>query len=116
MDPKRRQRSGPGGSSKPGSKSGPSPIRDAIKVFLRDAGLRQKPQDQLVFRAWSEVLGQRASRAIPVRFSRGELVVEVDSAVHLQELRNFTGDGFRRRVNKALDHEVVRKLTFKLKA
>ena len=97
-------------------KSGPSPIRDAIQVFLRDAGLHRQPQDQLVFRAWANALGPRSQRAVPVRFSRGELTVEVDSAVYLQELSNFTGEGYRRQVNRALKKELVQRLTFKLKS
>jgi hypothetical protein len=96
--------------------SKPDPISDAIKIFLRDAGLHRSPQNHLVFTTWNDLLGARASRAIPVRFVRGELIVEVDSAVHLQEFRNFTGEGYRRKVNKLLNNELVRKLTFKLKA
>ena len=53
---------------------------------------------------------------MPVRFSRGELTVEVDSAVYLQELSNFTGEGYRRQVNRALKKELVQRLTFKLKS
>lgn len=98
------------------SKRGPAPIRDAIQAFLKDAGLNRRPQDQVVFRAWGDALGKRSSRAVPVRFLQGELVVEVDSAVHLQELRNFTGEGYRRQINRALKKELVRKLTFKLKS
>ena len=42
-------------------------------------------------------------------------MLEVDSAVHLHELKNFAGDELRTRTNQELGREAVRKLVFKLK-
>jgi len=94
---------------------GPRPIGLAIKAILREAGLANNPRDQRVFRVWNETLGSIAPRTQPVRFFHGELVVEVDSAVHLQELQNFTGEGYRRKLNRVLKNDAVRKLTFRLR-
>jgi hypothetical protein len=83
---------------------------------MRETGLSMRPRDLLVFEAWTGVLGETMSkRAIPVRFRDGELLVEVQSAVHLQELKNFTGDQYRQKANAKLDGPVIRRLTFKLR-
>ena len=99
------------------SPKGPSPIRYAIKAFLRDTGLGARPRDMLVFQAWKDAAGEElAKRAIPVRYRNGELTLEVESAVHLQELKNFTGEGYRRGANARLGNEAIRKLAFKLRS
>ena len=73
---------------------GPRPIGDAIRSFLKESGLRQPARDERVFRAWSDAVGSDWSRrAIPVSYRSGQLTIEVDSSVHLQELKNFRGEG-----------------------
>ena len=57
----------------------------------------------------------QSRRAVPVRFRDGELLVEVESATHLSELKNFKGDGYRSRANQRLGDDVIRKVVFKLK-
>ena len=73
-----------------------------------------------VFRAWNRAVGEGlARRAKPVRFERGDLVVEVDSAAHRQELDAFTGEGFRERANQLLARipggPTIRRAIFRLK-
>ncbi len=58
---------------------------------------------------------QLANRARAVRFRSGELTVEVDSSAHYQELKNFTGDQYRRKANKLLGSERVQRVIFKLR-
>lgn len=88
----------------------------AVKAFLAESGLGSKLRDLPVYEAWQEALGEELSRrAKPVDFRRGELVVEVESAVHLHELANFTGERFRQLANRDLGFERIRKVTFKLK-
>ena len=71
----------------------------------------------IVFKAWSDAVGPAmAKRAVPVRFRGGELTVEVESAVHLQELKNFTAEEHRREANAKLGRETIRRLAFKLKS
>ena len=99
------------------TRRGPLPIQDAIRAFLREAGLNTAPGDSQVFDAWTQAVGPELERrALPVRFRRGELTVEVNSAVHLQELKNFTGDGYRRKANERLGNETIRRLVFKLRS
>jgi len=94
-------------------------IQDALDAYLRAAGLGEGGHAR-VFRAWRDTVRDlggeaMARRARPVRLRRGELVVEVDSAAHLQELRNFTGEAFRLRANERLGSELISSLVFKLK-
>ena len=84
--------------------------------MLRDSGLNAGVKNERVFRAWRESAGSKLkARAVPVRFRRGELIVEVDSSAHLHELQSFTGEDIRTKANSALGSEVLRKVTFKLK-
>ena len=92
------------------------PLSDALAGFLRESGLGGKLYNWPVFRAWNEAAGPELARhARAVRFVRGELLVEVDSAVHMHELANFTGEEYRVRINERLGKDEVRRLTFHLK-
>jgi len=88
---------------------------DALREFMRETGLGSRLRHARVYGAWSEALGERLrDRARPVRFQFGELTVEVQSAPHMQELQNFTGDQYRREANKLLGEEVIKKVLFRL--
>ncbi len=91
-------------------------MKDAMGVFLRQSGLGSKLRPFEVYDCWKQVVGAKlAQRARPVKFTRGELVVQVDSAPHLHELQNFTGEQYRARLNQRLGAEKVRTLVFKAK-
>lgn len=91
-------------------------MRDAMRAFLSQSGLDRRLRDWPVFEAWNAVVGEAlARRARPVRYRAGELLVEVESAAHLQELRGFTGEEFRRIANQRLEREEIRRVVFKLK-
>ena len=95
---------------------GPQPIQDVLKVLLKEAGLNSSPTRHRVFEAWESVLGEaERSRSHPVRFQRGELLVEVDSPPFLHELANFRGEAYKRRANEKLGKETIRKVVFKLR-
>jgi hypothetical protein len=84
--------------------------------LLRRSGLERGLEQARVLGAWRESLGADLSaRARAVRFQGGELLVEVASAAHRQELAAFTGERFRRAANQRLGAEVIRRVTFRLK-
>jgi predicted nucleic acid-binding Zn ribbon protein len=87
---------------------------EALGQFLRATGLERRMGEQRVLSAWSAVVGpERALRARAVRCRNGELLVEVDSAALLQELKNFTGEGLRRAVNQRLGGgEPIQRVSF----
>ena len=60
-------------------------------------------------------MGALRRRARAVRFKRGELTVEVESAAHLQELSSFTGESIKREANRILGDDRIRNVVFKLK-
>ena len=91
------------------------PIARAIDGFLAAAGLTEHLRHSRVIRAWSEVLGAHSPHARAVRFARGELFVEIDSATHMHELTNFTGETFRELANARLGSEQIRRVHFQLK-
>ncbi len=100
----------------PRKKRGPSPIDELIKSFVRDHGLRSGGGYTQVFRAWNEALpAPLRPHAQPVRFRGGELTVEVDSATHMQELKNFTGESYRKKANDRLGKDTIRRVGFKLR-
>jgi hypothetical protein len=94
-----------------------TPIQDALQAYLRSKGLLGGSQER-VFSAWRQAAGEAlARRAVPVRYARGELVVEVDSAAHLHELKNFTGESYRERLNDLLGGpQAVRRIVFHRKS
>ncbi len=94
----------------------PIAMGDAMKVFLSESGLGAKLRDWDVHQAWRDTLGPvLCKRARSVLYRHGELVVEVESAAHKQELESFTAEGYRRKANQRLGTERIRRVTIKLK-
>jgi hypothetical protein len=97
-----------------------SSLQDALAAFLRGSGLGERLRHAAVFEAWSGALGPAlCARARPVRFDGGDLTVEVESAAHMHELKNFTGEPLRRAANERLhragSRENIQHVVFKLK-
>jgi len=92
-----------------------APIKSVLAIYLREHGLTTKLRDANVLRAWRECSATRyGTRARAQRFADGELLVEVASAAHLQELKSFTGEELRRAANQRLGAERIYRVTFKL--
>jgi hypothetical protein len=95
---------------------GPAPLDSALKTFLRASGIGEKLGPWAMFQAFGDAAGPAFARhARAVRFARGELLVEVDSAPHLSELKGFRGEEIRARTNQILGRDEVRRITFRLK-
>ena len=95
---------------------GPRPIQELIRSFIREEGLGQQGRSERVFRAWNDALGDdMRATARPVRFRGRELSVEVSSSAALYELRNFTGEDYRKAVNEKLGNEAIRRVVFRLR-
>lgn len=97
-------------------RGGVSSFGDAMRQYLAESGLATKLRNWPVIDAWSTAVGEPlARRARAVRFQHGELLVEVESATHLQELKSFTGERYRRLANERLGRESIQRVVFKLK-
>jgi hypothetical protein len=95
-------------------RGGVAHLGDVLANYLRDTRLDRRLREEQVFAAWNGALGAAlAERARAVRFSEGELVVEVSSAALLGELVNFTGNGYRRAANARLGSERIHSVSFK---
>ncbi len=91
-------------------------MHQALDEFLRSTQLGPKLNVTRVFRAWQQAVGPKlAARALPVRFESGKLSVEVDSAAHLHELANFSGERYRRAANQRLGHDSIQRVVFQAK-
>lgn len=100
---------------RPAGRKGLASIDDALKSFLRTSGIGERLGPWATFRAFSDAVGAKFARhARAVRFARGELVVQVDSAPHLAELKGFLGEEVRTRTNQILGRDDVRRITFRL--
>lgn len=94
----------------------PAPIGGLIQEFLRENGLTGGGGNTRVLRAFEDAIGASGrAHARAVRFRAGELIVEVDSAAHMHEMKNFTGEALRRRANDRLGKTMIRRIVFKLK-
>lgn len=94
----------------------PTSIHDALNAYLRRSGLDTQIAQARVIGAWRAVVGEAlAKRAQAVRFQRGELLVEVQSAAHLQELTQFTGERYRVLANQRLGDARIERVVFQLK-
>lgn len=114
-------RSVPERSDRPATRGGLSSLQDELSTYLRATGLDAHMRHWKVFEAWSKALGaELGKRARAVRYRDGELLVEVGSAAHLHELKNFTGEGYRRAANDHLTtaggRDTIRRVVFKLKS
>jgi len=93
----------------------PASLHDALAAYLHTTGLDSKLAQARVFGAWREAVGETlAKRAQAVRFQGGELLVEVQSAPHLHELTNFTGERYRVLANKKLGAARIARVVFQL--
>lgn len=71
-------------------RSGSVSIDAALAALLKGTGLLRKDVDEPAFEAWNNISGPDLSpHCQPLRFTRGELMIEVRSAALLHELENF---------------------------
>ncbi|MEO2146413.1 MAG: DUF721 domain-containing protein [bacterium] len=91
-------------------------FKEALKRYLKGSGLGERLRHGDVHQAWSQALGvKNASRARSVAYRGGELIVEVESAAHKQELETFTADRYRRKANQFLGTDRIHRVTIKMK-
>lgn len=95
---------------------GPSPLKEAIRGFLREHRLSERSQGNEVLTAWDGVLDpELRQHACAVRFQRGTLTVEVDSTVLLHDLKTFSGEAYRKKANDSLGATQIKKVAYKLR-
>lgn len=90
-------------------------LGEAIAEWGWKRGIERRADRSAIFRAFERVVGAgAASRARAVAWRRGVLLVEVSSAAHLHELKNFTHDACLARLNGVLGSPRVRRIEFRI--
>ena len=90
-------------------------LGEAIAEWNWKRGLALRAERSAVFRAFERAVGEQvAARARAVAWRRGVLLVEVASASHFHELKNFTHDACLARVNGVLGSPRVKRIEFRV--
>jgi predicted nucleic acid-binding Zn ribbon protein len=80
-----------------GKKKEPTKLGDALQNYLRDSGLNERVEEATIVPEWAERVGDAiAAVTIPLRVSRGTLLVTVRTSAWLMELRLMERDILRR--------------------
>lgn len=90
-------------------------IADALQEVMKTHGVRRRDPRNEVFDAWNRAAGPLAKRAVPARFTGGELLILVESSAHYHELLNFTGSLLHEKTNALLSTTKVQRVVFKLR-
>jgi hypothetical protein len=89
-------------------------MQDSLGTWMREQGLSRHRATPAAHFAFAAACGaQLAAQARAVRFARGTLTVEVDSAALLHELETFRAEDLRRATNHHLGRPDVRRIVFK---
>src|SRR5262245_31405842 len=87
-------------------------LREILAPALAAAGLDAAADTWRIGELWAEALGDRiGSRAVPLRLTRGELLVAVPDAVWRQEL-SLLAPEIVARLNERLGEPIVQRLRF----
>lgn len=82
------------------SRQGPSRLGDELQKYLREQGLDERVEEAAVLPEWGERVGAAiALVTMPLRVSRGTLLVAVRTSAWLMELRMMERD-----ILRALNH------------
>lgn len=97
-------------SHEQGRGTGPIKVGGVLETVVSRLGLRRDLDDYRIFEAWERVVGEQIARnAQPVRLDARRLVINVKSAVWMQELALLRED-IRQRINEWMGREVVQDL------
>jgi predicted nucleic acid-binding Zn ribbon protein len=90
--------------------AGPQKVGGVLETVVSRLGLRRDLDDYRIFEAWERVVGEQIARnAQPVRLDARRLVINVKSAVWMQELALLRED-IRQRINEWMGRELVQDL------
>lgn len=93
-------------------KNRPAKLGDALQDYLRDSGLDERIEQAAVVPEWEQLVGDAiAAVTVPVRVSRGTLLVAVRTSTWLMELRLMERD-ILRRVNEGRGRGRIERIRF----
>ncbi|CAN5891063.1 hypothetical protein BH23GEM9_BH23GEM9_01800 [soil metagenome] len=93
-------------------KEKPAKVGDALQDYLRDSGLAERIEEAAVLPDWEERVGAAiAAVTVPVRVSRGAMIVAVRTSAWLMELRIMERE-ILRRLNEGRDRGRIHRIRF----
>lgn len=93
-------------------KARPEKLGDALQAYLRDSGLEEQVEAATIVPEWEERVGAAiAAVTLPLRTSKGTLLVAVRTSAWLMELRLMERE-ILRRINDGRDRGRVERIRF----
>jgi predicted nucleic acid-binding Zn ribbon protein len=93
-------------------KEKPVRLGDALQTYLRDSGLGERVEEAAVLPDWAERVGPAiAAVTLPVRVSRGAMIVAVRTSAWLMELRLMERE-ILRQLNEGRDRGRIERIRF----
>ncbi len=90
----------------------PMKLGDALQNYLRESGLEERVEEAAIVPEWDERVGTAiAAVTMPVRTSRGTLIVAVRSSAWLMELKLMEPE-ILRRLNQGRERGRIEKIRF----
>jgi predicted nucleic acid-binding Zn ribbon protein len=94
--------------------AGPQKIGDVLRDFMQVSGLGSSLKHLEVYCAWEEIVGPGIMPHTRVAgFTRHKLYIDVDSAVHMHELRTFYKDKILQDLKQRLPNILVQDIVFR---
>jgi hypothetical protein len=82
---------------------GPRALGDTVRQLLRELGIQRPAREDRIIEQFLDLLEPRFRNVVrPIRFRHGDLLVEVRSAAHRQELITFHAARLTAALNAAL--------------
>jgi len=95
-------------------KAGPMQVHEVLQKYLADTTVGERIEEASVVPEWRDRVGDAiAAVTVPLRVSRGELVVGVRSSAWLAELRLMQVE-IVRRLNIGRERGKIRKIRFQM--
>lgn len=89
-------------------------LGEILPAFLKKTGAVESVKKQKVDRAWRSTIGAEVeNHAKVLKLTGTTLVVEVDSAARLMEMRAFSQQVYLKKINEILGTPMVTKIQYK---
>lgn len=89
-------------------------LQELLPDVLKKTGALESVKQKKVSEAWQKVVGPERARSMRVLQLRGNvLVVEVDSAAQMMELKTFSSEQYKKKINESLGTPLVAKIQYK---
>ncbi len=97
------------------SRKGIESLGSILSSLLKNLGLEERVKVGRLFSSWEEIVGEQIARhAKPVEYSRGVLVVSVDSSAWLAELSQYMKPEILKKLREQSGDLVIKDIKFRM--